>query len=174
MSGHDITLQGVSQNWIGHGKVDGNTGYYDWRFPDGRTGHNTFMIRPDGSLQVTTHSSAFADQSFIARPAAVANQQSPATSTQSALARPPQRRTLSNAEVAKFLNQCTYIGHTGSIQPEGSVSAQQCAAFAKVYEDCGTLFGMEKVMSVFMTRSSGVPFNRKGLNSCIRENYVGP
>jgi hypothetical protein len=37
-------------DWSGFGRIDGNRGYYDWKFLDGKSGRTTFTVRGDGSL----------------------------------------------------------------------------------------------------------------------------
>jgi hypothetical protein len=37
-------------DWKGSGVVDGNDGYYDWVFPDGKKGRTTFRIDKFGNL----------------------------------------------------------------------------------------------------------------------------
>jgi len=39
------------EGWSGKGRVKGNTGYYDWRFKDGKTGRTTFVIGSGGAWQ---------------------------------------------------------------------------------------------------------------------------
>jgi hypothetical protein len=36
--------------WNGTGDITNNQGYYDWRFPDGRTGRTTIVVGADGNL----------------------------------------------------------------------------------------------------------------------------
>ena len=37
-------------DWKGSGVVNGNTGYYDWVFTDGKKGRTTFRIDKSGNL----------------------------------------------------------------------------------------------------------------------------
>jgi len=37
-------------DWSGQGSVQGNSGYYSWRFQDGKTGQTTFTIDNSGNL----------------------------------------------------------------------------------------------------------------------------
>lgn len=47
-----FVVQGVSGplQWMGLGKITDNTGYFDWRFEDGRFGQTTFTINNKGHL----------------------------------------------------------------------------------------------------------------------------
>jgi hypothetical protein len=52
--GNKIVVQGVSPGdsyWIGIGVVNGSTGYFDWRFNDGKYGQTTFEIDKNGNLK---------------------------------------------------------------------------------------------------------------------------
>ena len=40
-----------SENWRGHGVLNGEKGFYVWRFSDGRSGRTDFNLEPDGSLR---------------------------------------------------------------------------------------------------------------------------
>ena len=109
-AGHDITLQGIGQNWTGRGRVDGTGGYYDWQFPDGKAGHNTITINPDGSFRAHVQSAASPDQWFTARPVATMQPVPYAGGSYAGgsyaggappFNRPPQHRTLSNNESGK-------------------------------------------------------------------------
>ena len=64
--GQNFSISGVGQNWVGRGRTDGQIGFYDWRFPDGRTGRTDFRINPDGSLQGHAVGTGV-DFSFLAR-----------------------------------------------------------------------------------------------------------
>jgi Putative peptidoglycan binding domain len=46
----NIAVRGIDQDWMGEGRADDRSGYYQWRFADGRTGNTTFDIRADGAL----------------------------------------------------------------------------------------------------------------------------
>lgn len=47
--GEKFLIRGAE--WVGEGKVEGEQGYYDWKFDDGRTGRTTFIINSDGTLK---------------------------------------------------------------------------------------------------------------------------
>jgi hypothetical protein len=49
-NGNTFLIRGEGQGWIGYGKVDGNKGYYDWKFDDGRTGRTNIEINSEGTL----------------------------------------------------------------------------------------------------------------------------
>jgi len=49
-SGKKITVKGIGQEWSGEGKFDGNEGYYDWKFSNGKTGRTKIYIDADGNL----------------------------------------------------------------------------------------------------------------------------
>ena len=64
--GDRFLIQGAG--WVGEGKVEGEKGYYDWKFEDGRTGRTTFVINPDGTLKGYVLGSGL-DWRYLARPA---------------------------------------------------------------------------------------------------------
>lgn len=37
-------------DWTGQGSINGNSGYYTWRFEDGKTGKTTFTVDNAGNL----------------------------------------------------------------------------------------------------------------------------
>jgi len=39
-----------SVDWEGHGAIEGEKGYYDWTFPDGKKGRTTITVTADGNL----------------------------------------------------------------------------------------------------------------------------
>jgi hypothetical protein len=40
-------VRGEGDPWVGFGSINGNTGYYDWKFDDGRKGRTTIIINKD-------------------------------------------------------------------------------------------------------------------------------
>lgn len=49
-----LVVQGISPGdtyWIGLGELQGNEGYFDWRFNDGRYGQTTFKIDKNGNME---------------------------------------------------------------------------------------------------------------------------
>ena len=59
-------IAGMGQPWTGQGQVNGQSGFYDWKFSDGRSGRTDFRINPDGSLQGHVVGPGI-DSEFIAR-----------------------------------------------------------------------------------------------------------
>jgi hypothetical protein len=59
-------ISGMGQPWTGQGQFNGRSGFYDWKFPDGRAGRTDFTVYPDGSLQGHLVGAGI-DSQFIAR-----------------------------------------------------------------------------------------------------------
>jgi|GEM_PF-6693310 len=49
-SGKKIKVKGIGQEWTGEGQFDGNEGYYDWEFSNGKTGRTTIYLDADRNL----------------------------------------------------------------------------------------------------------------------------
>lgn len=47
--GKTFLVRGVG--WVGMGQLAGDTGYYDWKFDDGKVGRTTFEVTTDGLLK---------------------------------------------------------------------------------------------------------------------------
>ena len=62
----DLLVQGIGSEWTGKGKASANTGYYDWKFSDGKMGRTTFVINADGTLTGHVFGSGL-DWRFLAR-----------------------------------------------------------------------------------------------------------
>lgn len=48
--GHAFAKRKPELDWDAHGRIEGDGGWYDWAFPDGKAGRTTFTIAADGSL----------------------------------------------------------------------------------------------------------------------------
>jgi hypothetical protein len=46
-----FSVRGLDQTWSGEGSIDGNTGYFNWVFADGKKGKTTFTHNLDGTLK---------------------------------------------------------------------------------------------------------------------------
>jgi hypothetical protein len=49
-AGNGFRVSGVDEAWSGDGRIEGNTGYYNWVFAGGERGKTTFTINADGTL----------------------------------------------------------------------------------------------------------------------------
>jgi hypothetical protein len=47
-SGNSFSIRG--SGWSGTGQINGNSGFYDWRFTNGKSGRTTFTVRSDGTI----------------------------------------------------------------------------------------------------------------------------
>ena len=54
-------------DWQGQGVIKGNTGHYDWVFPDGKTGRTTITIDDDGVIHGQVRGSGLY-WDYVARP----------------------------------------------------------------------------------------------------------
>lgn len=66
LPGGVIEVRGVDQTWTGAGWMNENPGFYDWKFPDGRTGRTTVEANDDGTIRGTVSGSGI-DWSFVGR-----------------------------------------------------------------------------------------------------------
>lgn len=57
----------ASIDWEGHGVFDGDRGYYDWIFPDGKSGRTTFTVDKDGALHAQVRGGGI-DWDYVGRP----------------------------------------------------------------------------------------------------------
>jgi hypothetical protein len=48
--GKGFSVVGVDEAWSGEGRIEGNTGYYNWVFASGERGKTTLTINADGTL----------------------------------------------------------------------------------------------------------------------------
>jgi hypothetical protein len=62
-----FSIRGLDQAWSGEGRIDGNEGYYNWIFADGKTGRTTFTINADGTLTGQVRGAGL-DWLYLARP----------------------------------------------------------------------------------------------------------
>lgn len=62
--GETFLIHGI--DWAGYGKLQGQKGYYDWKFDDGRAGRTDFEVNKDGTLKGRVHGSGI-DWVYLAR-----------------------------------------------------------------------------------------------------------
>src|SRR5262245_58122768 len=48
--GIDIVTGNRGVDWEGRGVIEGERGYYDWTFPDGKSGRTTFLVDKNGHI----------------------------------------------------------------------------------------------------------------------------
>jgi hypothetical protein len=63
-SGPSFSIGG--EGWSGTGRVQGGSGYYDWRFTDGKSGRTTFTVGQDGTVSGYVSGSGL-DWHYVAR-----------------------------------------------------------------------------------------------------------
>lgn len=51
LSTTEFVVAGLFQEWEARGKIEGKSGYYDWKFENGAAGRTTIEVLPDGSLK---------------------------------------------------------------------------------------------------------------------------